>query len=241
MSACNRYAESIVHMACRRSDFKIVEYIIHHEGDINLVDDFGRTPLHDACWRVDPRFDILTLLLDANIDLLRVHDSRLDIPLKYVAKDQWVAYCAYFFHQKDRYWPSLLQPKKAAALPASSSTPVPPPVPAPVPPVVTPSPTSIPHLPLSSSTASSSGVAISQPLSRQEPIPLSHAPTSDNPDVGTADDTQSSHKRSRVDGVETPLPTPTVSDTVVPSEKTPESSTSDLMPADAARSRVGST
>ena len=51
MSACNRFSESIVHIACRRSDYEVVEYIVKNGGDCCIVDDYGRTPLHDACWR----------------------------------------------------------------------------------------------------------------------------------------------------------------------------------------------
>jgi ankyrin repeat protein len=105
MSACNKYSESIVHMACRRSEFDMVDFIVRNGGDIGIIDDYGRTPLHDACWRSAPRFDIVTLLLDRQIDLLRMSDVRGANPLKYVCKDHWLAWCAYFFHQKEKYWP----------------------------------------------------------------------------------------------------------------------------------------
>ena len=104
MSACNRFSESIVHMACRRSDFEVAEYIIRNGGDCNIVDDYGRTPLHDACWRSEPRFDIVTLLLDTNLALLRTMDVRGAVPLKYIREEHWLQWCAYLFHQKDKYW-----------------------------------------------------------------------------------------------------------------------------------------
>jgi hypothetical protein len=46
MSACNRFSESIVHMACRRAELDVVQFILTHGGDVNIVDDYGRTPLH---------------------------------------------------------------------------------------------------------------------------------------------------------------------------------------------------
>jgi ankyrin repeat protein len=70
-----------------------------------LVDDYGRTPLHDACWRVDTSFVIVSLLLDMNIDLLKYQDCRGSIPLHYVQKDQWVEWCAFFELRKNHYWP----------------------------------------------------------------------------------------------------------------------------------------
>ena len=104
LTACNRYGESIVHMACRRSDFNIVEYVLDNIEEQCLIDDYGRTPLHDACWRSEPRFDIVTLLLDKNINLLRFQDVRGSNPLNYVREEHWLQWCAYFFHQKDKYW-----------------------------------------------------------------------------------------------------------------------------------------
>ena len=104
MNACNKFSESVLHMACRRSDFQIVEYMLQNGGDHTIVDDYGRTPLHDACWRPDMQFDIITLLLDRDLDMLRTADIRGACPLAYVRQDQWLSWCAYLFHQKERYW-----------------------------------------------------------------------------------------------------------------------------------------
>ena len=104
MSACNKFSESIVHMACRKASFEVAEYVLHSGGDCTIVDDYGRTPLHDACWRMEPRFDIVTLLLDTNLELLRLVDIRGATPLKYVRQEHWVHWCAYFHHQKEKYW-----------------------------------------------------------------------------------------------------------------------------------------
>lgn len=106
MNACNKYSESVVHMACRRADFRIIEFLLTHGGSAMIVDDYGRTPLHDACWRTEPAFDIVTLLLDQNKDLLCVTDARGALPLKYVVSEKhWLPWCAYLFHQRDKYWP----------------------------------------------------------------------------------------------------------------------------------------
>eukprot|EP01035_Chromulina_nebulosa_P020582 gene20582-26689_t len=107
MSACNRYSESIVHLACRRADPAVVDFMLKNGGDYYITDDFGRTPLHDACWRLDPRFDIVTMLLDNDLTLLRLADIRGSIPLCYVRQEHWAKWCAYFFHQKEKYWAVL--------------------------------------------------------------------------------------------------------------------------------------
>jgi ankyrin repeat protein len=105
MTACNKFSESIVHTACRRSNFETVQFLISHGADANITDDYGRSPLHDACWRVTPDFDMVTLLLDANFEQLRWCDVRGSTPLCYVSKDNWLSWCAYLFCYVDRYWP----------------------------------------------------------------------------------------------------------------------------------------
>ena len=92
-------------MACRRSDLAVVDFVLRNGGDVNLVDDYGRTPLHDACWRPEPRFDVVTMLMDRNKDLIRFQDVRGSTPLNYVREEHWLQWCAYLFHQKEAYWP----------------------------------------------------------------------------------------------------------------------------------------
>jgi ankyrin repeat protein len=104
LRACNRYGESILHMACRRAEIDVVKYIVDNVSEPWIIDDFGRTPLHDACWRPEPRFDIVTVILDKNLDLLRFVDIRGSNPLNYVRREHWLQWCAYLFHLKDKYW-----------------------------------------------------------------------------------------------------------------------------------------
>jgi hypothetical protein len=108
MNACNQFSESILHHACRRSSYKVVKLMIKYGADVNVVDDYGRSPLHDACWRTETRFDIITLLLQCNLDLLRIADIRGACPISYVRDDQWLRWCAYFYYQKEKFWESKL-------------------------------------------------------------------------------------------------------------------------------------
>lgn len=64
MNACNKYGESIVHMACRRGDLEVLTFLVSTGAILDVADDFGRTPLHDACWTPEPRFDVVTFLLN---------------------------------------------------------------------------------------------------------------------------------------------------------------------------------
>jgi len=126
MSACNRYGESIVHMACRRSEFEIVDFILNTGGDHKIIDDYGRSPLHDAFWRPEPRFDVVTLILDRDPSLLLMTDIRGASPLSYVRQEHWLLWCAYFYHQKDKYWPEkrshAISPENAHVVQSSPPT-----------------------------------------------------------------------------------------------------------------------
>ena len=104
MNACNKHSESILHMAARRSNYETVKFILENGGDLSIVDDYGRTPMHDACWRNGVSFDVITLLLNRDLDLLRTADVRGACPLSYVREEFWMHWCAYFYNQKEKYW-----------------------------------------------------------------------------------------------------------------------------------------
>jgi len=108
MSACNKYGESILQLACRRSSAQVIEFMLENGADLRLMDDYYRNPLHDACWREDPNFEVVSLILDKDIDLIRMVDSRGSTPLKYVREEHWIHWCVYLHSQRDKYWPLLI-------------------------------------------------------------------------------------------------------------------------------------
>ncbi|CAM9972902.1 unnamed protein product, partial [Ectocarpus sp. 12 AP-2014] len=109
MDACNRFGDSILHMACRRGRAAALRFLLRAAGPAGVVssDDFGRTVMHDACWTSSPRFDVASAVLDADTRLLRTLDSRGSSPLQYVPEDQWPLWCAFFESRKEVYWPKL--------------------------------------------------------------------------------------------------------------------------------------
>eukprot|EP01033_Poteriospumella_lacustris_P015647 gene15648-11196_t len=122
MAASNRYSESVLHMACRRSSYETIRFMVGKVDSIFLVDDFGRTPLHDACWRPEPQFAITALLLDLNLDMIRCKDKRGATPLDYVRKEHWPLWCAFLDCQKDKYWAPRSPSAPASATQPSSTT-----------------------------------------------------------------------------------------------------------------------
>lgn len=90
MDGCNKFGESIIHLAARKGSFKCLEYLVHCcQVDVRVCCDAGRNPLHDACWSAAPNFDVAFLLIKACPDLLHVRDKRGHTPLEYIPRDVW--------------------------------------------------------------------------------------------------------------------------------------------------------
>lgn len=90
LQCSNRFGESLLHMACRRGYTDVVRFLIK-EADVSLrvKDDFGRTPLHDACWSADPNFDLMELIIEHDPDLLLIEDVRGHSPFSYARRSHW--------------------------------------------------------------------------------------------------------------------------------------------------------
>lgn len=88
--SCNRFGESLIHMACRRGSLEMVKLFIEEAGvNIKCIDDFGRTPLHDACWTAEPNFELMDFLVSLCPALLFVSDKRGHTPLHYTRRQHW--------------------------------------------------------------------------------------------------------------------------------------------------------
>lgn len=90
LQCSNRFGESLVHMACRRGYTDVVRFLVK-EADVSLrvKDDFGRTPLHDACWSASPNFDLMDLIIEHDPDLLLIEDVRGHSPFSYARQSHW--------------------------------------------------------------------------------------------------------------------------------------------------------
>lgn len=106
---CNKFGESLIHILARRGKsrnaFEMLRQLCQLGSQMHLCDDFGRTPLHDACWTVDPCFRSVSLLLDRDINLLRLRDKRGSTPFDYVEKRNQRQFIEYLLSKKDVYWP----------------------------------------------------------------------------------------------------------------------------------------
>jgi len=105
LSCCNRFGESLLHMACRRGYTEIVRFMVEEAGvSLWVHDDFGRTPLHYSCWTSEPNLELLDFLMGKAPQMLLMSDVRGHMPMNYVRKEhwkQWVHTAHSFF---DRGW-----------------------------------------------------------------------------------------------------------------------------------------
>jgi ankyrin repeat protein len=95
--ASNKFGESLIHLACRRGDIAIIKFLLEEAHvSLDVSDDFGRTPLHDACWTSEPNVDVVELLLKkVPPDMLLMEDVRGHTPFHYARKEHyptWVAF-----------------------------------------------------------------------------------------------------------------------------------------------------
>jgi len=102
---CNAFGESIVHMVCRRGEMDLLRVMVESGTSLQISDDFGRTPLHDACWTAQPNFDVVDLILRTDPRLLRICDCRGASPLSYIKRDNWSSWVEYLSDRKEEFWP----------------------------------------------------------------------------------------------------------------------------------------
>jgi ankyrin repeat protein len=90
--ACNNSGETLLHLACRRSNEETVRFLLC-EARVpihGITDDMGRTPLHEACWRPTPSLSIMVLLFNRfPPEAMLARDSRGHTPFDYVRREDW--------------------------------------------------------------------------------------------------------------------------------------------------------
>ena len=109
MDGCNRFGESVLHTACRRGSLDVLLFLVREARvDLRVRDDYGRTPLHDACWSAEPKLDMIETLLSEWPDLLFVQDKRGFTPLQYIRSAQWHVWKEFMSNHKDLFVPKVL-------------------------------------------------------------------------------------------------------------------------------------
>jgi hypothetical protein len=102
---CNGFGESLIHRVCRRGDHKLLSLLLEKGCVLQIADDYGRTPLHDAMWKADPSPEVLTLIMNNDKHLIRLLDVRGFVPLDYVRKEAWPDVIEFLKSKLDEYFP----------------------------------------------------------------------------------------------------------------------------------------
>merc|ERR1719203_136549 len=101
---CNVHGESLLHKICRTGDPKTLQILLDAGASVQVCDDFGRTPLHDACWRAEPCFEIIEMIVSRDMHLLHMTDVRGATPLSYVHRQHWSRWIEFIDSKKDVWW-----------------------------------------------------------------------------------------------------------------------------------------
>lgn len=96
LKCSNKYGESLLHLACRRNMVNVTKLLVKEANvPFAVCDDYGRTPLHDACWTPEPNFELIDFILEDCPDLLYIKDKRGATALSYIKRDKWNAWNQY--------------------------------------------------------------------------------------------------------------------------------------------------
>ena len=77
----------------------------------NCVDDYGRTPLHDACWCNSICYDTIALLLQQDPTLILLQDCRGATPLSYIPSQHHTTFIEFISQYKDQFFPDRTRSK----------------------------------------------------------------------------------------------------------------------------------
>ena len=106
MNCCNKFGESLLHLACRRGYTSIVRYLVEEvKVNVHIRDDYLRTPLHDACWTVQPEYELVDVLLKAAPAHMVLEDARGFTPFDYVRREHHGKWLRFLWERKDSLHP----------------------------------------------------------------------------------------------------------------------------------------
>lgn len=128
---CNDFGESLIHRIARRGDHKLLTVLLEKGCCLQIADDYGRTPLHDALWKADPSPEVLSLILKSDKHLIRLMDCRGFVPLDYVRKEAYGDMIEFLKSKMDEFFPPRDASVEEAAPPLTKKKPDTTPVPDP--------------------------------------------------------------------------------------------------------------
>jgi hypothetical protein len=123
LKCSNRFGESLLHLAARKERVDVVDFLLN-EANLSpaVCDDYGRTPLHDACWSSVPNFALVDLIVQKCPDLLYIKDKRGHTPLFYARQNHWKDWIRHLEQQLDKLVPKTPALKMLLPSPVSSES-----------------------------------------------------------------------------------------------------------------------
>jgi hypothetical protein len=118
VNACNRFGESVLHIACRRGNAKLVRFLIEVVGmDVTTIrDDYHRTVLHDACWTNTAASDVVDVLLDFCPEHALLKDVRGYTPFDYIRAQDHGKWLRFLWERKAKLTALQKTPGKLATM-----------------------------------------------------------------------------------------------------------------------------
>ncbi|KAL3911067.1 MAG: hypothetical protein SGARI_001822 [Bacillariaceae sp.] len=87
------------------SNLPVFECLLNHGCDLQVVDGFGRTPLHHCCWASTFCRPIVEIILERDPVQIFLEDKHGQTPLEYVRASLYGEWNDFLEEVADKYWP----------------------------------------------------------------------------------------------------------------------------------------
>jgi Ankyrin repeats (3 copies)/GAF domain len=107
----NRFGEGLLTLACRRGFRDMVQFFMSEEVNlpVRVRDDYGRTPVHDACWNPAPLLEICEWIMEKDPSLFLLADKRGFTAFQYARQSDWQVWRQFLFDHADLLRPLVTQ------------------------------------------------------------------------------------------------------------------------------------
>jgi hypothetical protein len=103
---CNQFRDSVFFdLVIKRSNLPVFECLLNHGCDLQVVDGFGRTPLHHCCWASTFCRPIVEIILARDPVQIFLEDKHGQTPLEYVRANLYGEWNDFLEEVADKYWP----------------------------------------------------------------------------------------------------------------------------------------
>lgn len=99
------FGVTLAHYVCKVGRVQILELMIEYGCDIRVADSNGRTPLHEACDRVEPDFPLIDMIAKQDSGLFFMEDVEGKVPLEYVPHLRWSVWNYFLKSRIEVHWP----------------------------------------------------------------------------------------------------------------------------------------